>query len=299
MIFSISKQKLNSAYFFFIILWIIPTIGASQTSIVYDNLVIPSKVLSKQKSFSIYLPPDYSISDNDSFPVLYLFHGLGGNHTDWLVKGRLQFASDSLWALQIIQSLIIVMPDAERTYYLNQSDGKYSYEDFFIRELIPFIEANYRCKSDKENRFVAGLSMGGYGAILYAVHYPELFSVCAPLSAAIRTDEEIKAMSMDVFHNRYGHATGIIPEGENRITDFWNRNSILYQMENKSVNELSQVRYYIDIGDEDYIFRGNCHLHIIMSERGIPHEYRVRDGKHDWKYWRESLPEVLKFIYAE
>ncbi len=258
-----------------------------------------SSILGKTKEWAVYLPPSYQSNPTDSFPVLYLLHGLGGNHTDWIRKGKVQATADSLLAIGAIEPLIIVMPDAERTYYMNRSNGSYSFEDYFIRELIPAVEFQYRIRSKRSERFIAGLSMGGHGALLYAWHHPHLFSVCAPLSAAIRTDKEIQNMPDSVFFERYGLAAGFIPQGENRITPFWQQNNTLYLAETLPEETLRSIRYYIDIGDDDYIFRGNSYLHILLSEREIPHEYRVRDGAHNWTYWRASLPSVLKFLHAE
>ena len=187
------------------------------------------------------------------------------------------------------------MPDGENTYYMNYKDGSYAFEDYFFKELIPWIESNYRVKKTREHRFIAGLSMGGFGSMLYALHHPDLFSACAPLSAAIRTDEEIRTLDQKTYDGRFGAITSVL-EGEERIDDFWNYNSILFLVAHLDSEVLRSIRYYIDIGDDDYLFRGNSIIHIMLGEREIPHEYRVRDGKHTWDYWRDALPEVLKFF---
>ena len=89
--------------------------------------------------------------------------------------------------------MIIVMPDAWDTWYINQYDGKVPYEDMFFEELIPYMEKTYRIRSDKESRAIAGLSMGGYGSFLYSLHHPDMFCACAPLSAAVFDDTVMEA----------------------------------------------------------------------------------------------------------
>lgn len=260
----------------------------------FESLSHSSELLKKEKKFSVYLPPAY-LSSKDSFPVLYLLHGLGGNETDWIKKGRVKQTADSLMIIAKTKQMLIVMPDGENTYYMNYKDGSYPFEDYFFKELIPWIEANYRVKTTRENRFIAGLSMGGFGSMLYALHRPDLFAGVAPLSAAIRTDEEIRTLDQKTYDGRFGAITAV-KEGEERVDDFWNQNSILFLAAHLDADILRSLRYYIDIGDDDYLFRGNSSLHILLGEREIPHEYRVRDGKHTWEYWRDALPEVLKFF---
>lgn len=260
----------------------------------FESLTHTSALLKKDKKFSVYLPPKYE-SSTDSFPVLYLLHGLGGNETDWIKKGRVKQTADSLMITSKAKQMVIVMPDGENTYYMNYKNGSYPFEDYFFKELIPWIEANYRVKTTRENRFIAGLSMGGFGSMLYALHRPDLFAAVAPLSAAIRTDEEIRTLDQQTYDGRFGAITSV-KEGEERIDDFWNYNSILFLASHLDPDILKSLRYYIDIGDDDYLFHGNSSLHILFGEREVPHEYRVRDGKHTWDYWRDSLPEVLRFF---
>ena len=95
---------------------------------------------------------------------------------------------------------------------------------------------------------------------------------------------------------RFQIALGKIKEGEERITDFWNSNSILYLIENMTEEQKNQVQFYIDIGDDDYLYKGNSILHIMMRDANIDHEYRVRDGGHNWEYWRSGLEDALSFI---
>ena len=267
----------------------------AQQSTVFDNLSLQSTILRKEKKFGLYLPSGYQTS-NRRYPVVYLLHGGGDDQTGWIQFGEMQRIVDKGIQEGTIAPMIIVMPDAEMTYYLNNREGKYQFEDFFIKELIPHIEKNYRCLPKKEYRAVAGLSMGGFGSLLYALHHPDMFAACAAMSAAVRTDEEINALTHAEYLRRYRTALGEVKEGENRISDYWNQNSILYLMQHLPEERKKDVRFYLDCGDDDFLYKGNATLHILMRDRNVPHEYRVRNGGHTWEYWRTGLPDALAFI---
>lgn len=282
-------------YIFIIVTFLFPCSVWSQESKVFDSLTIKSNILKKDKKFAIYLPKGYEWSTR-KYPVLYLLHGGSGDQSDWIQKGEVQRIADKEIAEGNAAEMIIIMPDAEMTYYMNNVKGKYQFEDFFFKELIPFIEKNYRCRSEKRYRAIAGLSMGGYGSLLYSIHHPELFSACAALSAAVFTDDEINEMPLKDHIRRFGTAIGELKEGDKRITDFWNQNSILYLVNHMPEEQKKAVRFYLDIGDDDFLYKGNSLLHIAMRDLKIPHEYRVRNGEHNFQYWRSGLPSVLAFI---
>ncbi|HEV7350476.1 alpha/beta hydrolase [Telluribacter sp.] len=285
---------MNKSLFF--LLWVLfPFQLLAQQSTVFDNLGLKSTILNKEKKFALYLPAGYETSSR-RYPVVYLLHGGGDDQTGWLQFGEMQRIVDKGIREGTIAPMIVVMPDAEMTYYLNNREGKYQFEDFFIKELIPHIEKNYRCHTKKEYRAVAGLSMGGFGSLLYSLHHPDMFAACAAMSAAVRSDEEINALSHQEFLRRYRTALGEVKEGENRISEYWNKNSILYLMQQLPDERKKDVRFYLDCGDDDFLYKGNSTLHILMRDRNVPHEYRVRNGGHTWEYWRTGLPDALEFI---
>ncbi|MDO4558855.1 MAG: alpha/beta hydrolase-fold protein, partial [Planctomycetia bacterium] len=190
-----------------------------------------------------------------------------------------------------LDRMIIVMPDAGRTWYVNRSDGRY--EDYFFRELIPQIEKSYRCKTDRKYRAIAGLSMGGHGSLLYAIRHPEMFRTCYAMSAGIRTDEELRQMPLDVFQD---HFDVKLNETDERITPEINANRVLPLVATVPESQRKSVRFFIDCGDDDFLIGGNCALHLEMRRMEIPHEFRVRDGAHNWEYWRTALPMAFEFI---
>lgn len=250
---------------------------------------VRSKVLGREVKYAIYLPDGYDTSDR-SYPVLYLLHGMGDDYRAWSQQGELQAIADRTVADGTATPMIIVMPDGARTWYVNRYDGKVDYEDMFFGELVPHIEKTYRTRPEKEYRAIAGLSMGGYGSLLYALRRPEMFAAACSLSAAVFTDEELK--------ERGGAFPQLFTElfGPGIVTDYWEKNSVLGLAAAMQDDRKGAVRFRIDCGDDDFLYRGNSALHVLMRDRGIPHEYRVRDGGHSWTYWRTGMPEILAFV---
>ncbi len=166
-------KKLLSLFF----ILTIQSVLIAQTGKVFDNLSMPSKLLKMDRKYAIYLPPDYETSQR-SYPVLYLLHGSGDDQTGWVQFGEVLTIADEAIKSGVATAMIIVMPDANtgKRGYVNDIKGEWLYEDFFFREFMPFVEKTYHIKSDRIYRAVAGLSMGGEGAFIYALHHPELFS---------------------------------------------------------------------------------------------------------------------------
>ena len=160
-----------------------------QTGKVLESLSVQSKIFGKEVKYSVYLPPDYESSQR-RYPVVYLLHGYTDDETAWIQFGETHLIADRAIAGREIPPMIIVMPDAGVTWYINDYQGNVRYEDFFIQEFIPFIDKTYRTRTKKEFRGVTGLSMGGYGTLIYTLKHPELFAACAPFSAGIFTEEQ-------------------------------------------------------------------------------------------------------------
>ncbi len=268
----------------------IPAIIFAQNSRVFDNLSIKSAILNSERKYAVYLPPDYETSQR-SYPVLYLLHGGGGNQTNWIQLGEVQYIADKAIEEGKCTPVIIVMPDASagRQGYFNSVKGDWRYEDFFFEEFIPFIEGKYRVRAEKRYRAVAGLSMGGGGTFIYALHHPELFSSACPLSASAGPLSLTAAKEQLEKREK-------VSVSEKEAETYYQNTSVLYLMENMPEEQKKAVRWYIDCGDDDFLYEGNSLVHIAMRKGGIPHEFRIRDGGHTWSYWRSALPEVLDFV---
>ncbi|AFN74292.1 putative esterase [Melioribacter roseus P3M-2] len=273
-----------------VLITFIPLTLSAQAGKVYDNLSMKSEVLKGERKYAIYLPPDYETSER-SYPVLYLLHGYGDDQAGWIQFGEVLHIADKAIKEGKATPMIIVMPNADVPYrgYVNRPETDYRYEDFFINEFIPYIEKTYRIRSQKRYRAIAGLSMGGEGTFIYALHHPELFSSACPLSAATGPS------NADSLNNYY-ILRGIENLSKEKALEFYNNYNVVNLINNLPAGQLKSVRWYIDCGDDDFLTIMNSEVHIAMTKKGIPHEFRMRDGAHNWTYWRESLPNVLKFV---
>ena len=262
---------------------------------VIEEKTLKSSILSRTVNYTIYLPPDYSQSERN-YPVVYLLHGYTDDNTGWLQFGEVNRYADKAIADGTIPPMIIVMPDADSSWYINSYDGKEKYEDFFIKEFIPAVEKAYRIKTQKRYRGIAGLSMGGYGTLIYSLKYPELFAAAAPLSAAVFDDESMEKMPDNSWNRTFAQLFGRDLKGKERLNKSWYDNSIFKIVDSKTTEELKKVRYWIDCGDDDFLSTANCKLHILLTDKKVPHEFRMRDGEHNWDYWRTGITEALQFI---
>lgn len=275
---------------------------AAQSGKIFDNKSLDSEILDGERKYAIYLPPDYDSSER-SYPCLFLLHGGGDDQTGWVQFGEVRHIADKAIHQGKATPMVIAMPDANEgpngrpRGYFNDLEGKWRYEDFFFDEFVPHIERHYRVKSDKRYRAVAGLSMGGGGSFMYALHRPDMFSSACPLSASTGplTLEDMKRRL------RRGERDADEESDEDQPTDeeieaYFNRHSALALVENMPDDQRSAVRWYIDCGDDDFLYEGNSLVHIAMRKRDIPHEFRIHDGGHNWTYWRGALPTVLQFV---
>lgn len=267
-----------------------PVLAFTQYGKVFDNLTMHSRILDSERKYAIYLPPDYETSQR-SYPVLFLLHGAGDDQSGWIQFGEVKHIADKAIGEGKCTPMIIVMPDAQTGVrgYFNSPKGNWRYEDFFFEEFMPYIEKQYRIRSEKRYRAIAGLSMGGGGTFIYALRRPDLFSSACPLSANAgplsleATRERLERRSDETFTDE-------------EIANYFRKHSALYLIENMPEAQKDAVRWYIDCGDDDFLYEGNSLIHIAMRKKDIPHEFRIRNGDHNWAYWRSALPEVLDFI---
>jgi len=290
----------SKIYLFPIAIVLILTVNIySQVSrgFVKEGLTIQSKILGKEVRYSIYLPFDYETSIR-YYPVVYLLHGFSDNDIVWIQFGEADMIADKGIAEREIPPMILVMPDGGLSWYVNNYNDSVRYEDFFFKEFIPYIESHYRILTEKRYRAIAGLSMGGYGSLDYALKHPDMFASCVAFSAGIYTDKEITDMNDDTWKKLFGVVFDSTLKGKDRITQQFKDNDPLYLFKTLDINKIKSVRYYLDCGDNDFLYRGNSALHVLLRDLNIPHEYRVRSGGHTWTYWRSGLLNGLKFIGA-
>jgi enterochelin esterase-like enzyme len=260
-----------------------------------ESETIHSEILKRSIKYSVLLPENYNTS-TDSFPVVYLLHGLGDDQSSWYNYGLIEYYSDRYASENV--PMIFVMPQGFNTYYVNKYNGSFPYMEFFASELVPGIDSLYRTKKDKTQRAVMGYSMGGYGALILPVMNPDVFSVSVPLSMSFRTDEQYIAEPDGAFNYQWAPVFGGIgTEGSARLTDYFMENSPFYFFKEGNLSRFVELKIFIDCGDdEESLSFTNNTMHSLMRDKGIKHEYRVRNGGHSWNYWHGSLHEALHFI---
>lgn len=191
--------------------------------------------------------------------------------------------------------MIIIMPDGRKSYFINDYQQQFPYEDIFTGELIPFIDSTYKTLQQKRYRFIGGLSMGGYGALILSIKHPDMFGVCIALSAAVRTDEMIASVDSANYINKFSVLFGSEFQGNERINEYWKSYSPFYLLNDSISGEIKSISWYIDCGIDDFLIKGNEALHTAFLNLGIKHEYHVRAGSHDWEYWKKGIIEGMKF----
>lgn len=252
-------------------------------TVVLDS--IPSKILGCDVRCNVYLPDGFETSGK-SYPVVYLLHGLSDTYAGWVEHGHMQMIADRLIAAGQAMPMVIIMPNAGHPNPRAVLNGYFNtpgrnYEDFFFQELMPQLESKYRCIGDKKHRAIMGLSMGGGGSTVYCQHHPEMFSSCYAMSPWL--DEK----GGEVGGDGNGDFLAVVCRSvrENSALDFVDNAS------EETVAALRTVKWTFDIGDDDWLLPLSVDMHYKMNRRGIPHEFRVRDGNHDWYYW----PMVLHY----
>lgn len=246
---------------------------------------LQSEILCTAKKYCIYLPEGYADGER-AFPVLYLLHGLTDTHTAWRDKGNVQDIAAEVMRSGNACEMIIVMPDAGTDYdgYFNCEGWRY--EDYFFQEFIPHVENMYRIIADRQHRAIAGLSMGGGGTTWYAINHSDMFSSAYAMSAL---------MGM-VDNSWISHS----PDERRRVfMESAVANNNIKAVEDATEEQrarISSVRWFIDVGDDDFLFDNNMDFIKAMRQKRIPYQLRVRDGGHTWQYWQDALRMALPFV---
>jgi len=223
---------------------------------------LESRILGGKQHYAVYLPPSYAKEPQRRYPVLYLLHGMYQDYKSWFSDGGLQAAADKAIAEGAME-MIIICPNGFNSFYYNSSDMRY--EDFFIQEFVPEIERRYRILSEKEHRNIAGLSMGGFGATYLAFQHHELFG------------------------NAYSTSGGFIEPATTLLKGIINA---------KLATEKSNFpTYTLECGEEDaLVIESNRTLSQFLDEKQIHYTKIFRQGTHNWKFWKESLPKILHSV---
>ena len=260
-----------------------------------ENQAYQSQILNRSMNYAVLLPTEYENS-TDSFPVVYLLHGLGDDETAWYEDGLIQYYSDR--DVDENGPMIFVMPEAFNTYYVNKYNGNYPMMDVLVTELVPTIDSMFRTIKDAKHRAVMGYSMGGYGALILPAKNPDIFKTGVLLSMSFRTDSQYVAEPQNVFDYQWGPVFGGIgAEGSERFTDYFLAHSPFHFFSDPGNQYLWDLNFFIDCGDdEETLDETNLALHNLLLDLDYPHTFRMNHGGHSWDYWHGELPEALGFI---
>ncbi len=237
--------------------------------------------LGMDRRITIYTPPGYE-TVKDKYPVLYLLHGAGGDEEAWITLGRTAQIMDNLIAQGTVKPMIVVMPngnviqdaapgEGHEGFYKPQfmvpktMDG--TYEASFM-DIVKFVESNYRVKSDKTNRAVAGLSMGGFHSLHISRYYPNTFDYIGLFSAAILPNQNV---SSPVYNDIDGTL--------------------------KKQKENGYKLYWIGMGKTDFLYQSGVDYRKKLDEMGFKYTYRESEGGHIWKNWRIYLSEFAPLLF--
>ena len=227
---------------------------------VLRNQTIHSEILRRDMLYSIYLPAGYT--DSKQYPVLYLLHGWGGDQNEWWVYDDMADDADAMIASGEVPEMIILTPDGQTWRYIDNWNGNgLDYEQYFFKELMPYIETRYSIRRERQSRAIGGFSMGGYGALRYGVVHHELFSYVYAMSSVI---------------------------GESELTDM---GSIVTNYQPSVLPGIT-----LECGDRDYFTYDNREFSAQLTQLGIAHEHIERNGGHDWEFWSACTPKMLRKV---
>lgn len=238
-----------------------------------------SASLNRDMKYRILLPAGYETSGH-RYPVLYLLHGLTGDYTDWETHTHLDEAASVL-------PLIIVLPDAGDSWYTNSAGNPQDkFEDYIAKDLISEIDKTYRTIATRHARGIGGLSMGGYGAMKFALKYPQAFVFAASFSGTFGiTDPEFKIPFGEKFNQQKDEIYGSAGSPTREQNDL---NALARKADPARLPFL-----WLVCGTEDGLLNRNHEFLNVLDERKIPHHYAESAGAHTWAFWDEQLPLML------
>lgn len=275
---------------------IITTVAGAQSRM--DCSALKSQILHRPVRYCVYLPSGYDAGTMQHtprrYPVLYLLHGLGDNEQTLFNSGGWTLLDD-LRSQHKMGDFLIVVPEGRRSFYVNSADGAERYSDFFLQELMPRIESKYQIRAERSSRAIAGISMGGYGALRFAFAHPEMFSAVSAQSAALITETPQK---LNAAASAGSPLLGVLGPVFGKPIDVahWNANSP-FLLAKRNATELRRLAIYFNCGQEDnYGFeKGNAALGRQLSEQHIKHEYHAYPGDHSITYFLSHFAEVMEF----
>jgi S-formylglutathione hydrolase FrmB len=223
--------------------------------------------------YRVYVPA--ALPAGRKFPVVYLLHGGGADFRSW--------SNDSNVAQYAQSGLILVMPEGDESYYLNQvGTPRNRFEDYITIDLLADVEHRFPAKTDRAGRAIVGISMGGFAAVHYALERPDLFAFVGALSPSIEaTHRHLSPRRIGQwwkFRNIFG------PAGSKERSD---RDP--FQLALK-VDPRQTPYLYLTAGDQEPLLEPNRRFAALLQRHGFAYEFHTKPGGHDWGEWNAQLP---------
>lgn len=266
------KRKL----FFLSILWGVLSIVTVQASRV-DTVMVKSPSMNKEVQV-VYILPDKALGKKaEACPVIYLLHGYSGNAKSWIeLKPSLPQIADE-------KGIIIVCPDGKNSWYWDSpKDPSYRYETFVSSELVKYTDATYTTVPTPKGRAIAGLSMGGHGALWLAFRHKDIFGAAGSTSGGV----DIRPFPMNWEMNRQ---LGEFAANKH----LWDQHTVVNQVDKINNGDLALI---IDCGEGDFFLEVNKELDKRLWARNIDHDFIIRPGVHNGTYWNNSIDYHILFF---
>lgn len=247
------------------------------------NYKLDSKLMGREMPYRVVYPEAYLARPNERFPVIYLLHGLTGHFNNWTENAKLIDHAAK-------HRVIIVNPEGGDGWYTDSvSNDKEKWESYIIQELIPEVDRKFRTLAARDKRAIAGLSMGGFGALKFGMKYPDRFvlagSFSGALGAAQITEKQFPGAIGKTIDGIFG------PDG----SESRKANDLFAMVRSLTPEKMKAIPFiYFDCGTEDFLFQNNREFVNLLVEKKVPHEYRQLPGAHDWKYWDKQVQEFLR-----
>ncbi len=255
-----------------------------------------SASLGRAVRYAVSLPPAYEQKSKQRYPLVVFLHGLNNSERDWEEQG-IEARLTALRASGKVGDFIVAVPFGANSFYINGKDGT-RYEDAIVQDFLPFVDGKYRTLAQPRHRLLAGISMGGYGALVIAFKHPELFAGVATNSAALFNElPKPPTEPTDRYGNyRYTLATKLF--GAPPDAAYFQANNPLY-LAKANADKLKHLRIYFDVGEQDrYGFDvGNRALDTVLTAANVPHEYHLAPGGHGWTFLSERAEPALTFVW--
>lgn len=248
-----------------------------------QDVVFRSATLDREMRCRVLLPASYGRSHR-YYPVLYLLHGYMNPFYEWDKQTSLARVLEREG-----YELVVVLPQMDNSFYLNAESGPQdAYQTYFFRDLLPSVEARFRVRSEPPARAVAGVSMGGYGAFLYAFKAPRSFAFAASLSG-----------SVDFVRQAEGYAKALAPYPLEALlgqpgSETRKQNDLFELVQ--SVDPATLPPLWITVGGQDFLLEENLAFLKVLHERSIAVDFHTAPGEHEWVYWDAELPALLRAV---